>query len=120
MKYLANSTLALNDLKGALVSNEHGKEFRIHDFKIALDNLNEVLVTLISCECYGSLKSLKYSEKEISVELSSMKNWTIQLQRGSYQYSLKETIYNSPKPIYDVEDDYNDYTSSLSDPDGGY
>jgi len=111
MKYLANSTLALNDLKGALVSNEHGDKFRIYDFKIALDNLNEVLVTLISCE---NDLSLKYFEKEISVELSSMKNWTIQIQRGSYRYSREETIYNSPKPIYDVEDDdkyssYDDY-----------
>lgn len=118
MKYLANSTLALNDLKGALVSNEYGKEFRIYDFKIALDKpLNEVLVTLISCAGDGSLK---YSEKEISVELSSMKNWTIQLQRGSYRYSAEETICNSPKPIYDVKEDDDDYDYDRCDPDGGY
>ena len=32
-----NSSLSLNELKGALLRNEHGAEFRNHDFYVNLD-----------------------------------------------------------------------------------
>ena len=33
-----DSSLSLNELKGALLLNEHNAEFRIHDFYVNLDD----------------------------------------------------------------------------------
>ena len=38
-----DSSLSLNELKGALVTNEHGAEFRIHDFYV---NLDDAIITV--------------------------------------------------------------------------
>ena len=77
MKIGKGSSLSLNELKGALITNEHGMEFRIHDFYINLDDATNVLVDI---RCYDEEGNLEdYSS---GVYLSSIKNWTIQLQRG--------------------------------------
>ena len=72
-----NSSLSLNELKGALVTNEHGAEFRIHDFYVNLDDATKVLVSIRSYDDEGNLE-----DDSCGVELSSLKNWSIQLQRG--------------------------------------
>jgi len=72
-----DSSLSLNELKGALITNEHGMEFRIHDFYINLDDATNVLVDIRAYNDEGNLED--YSS---GVYLSSIKNWTIQLQRG--------------------------------------
>jgi len=77
MKIGKDSSLSLNELKGALITNEHGMEFRIHDFYINLDDATNVLVDIRAYDEEGNLKD--YST---GVYLSSIKNWTIQLQRG--------------------------------------
>ena len=77
MKIGKDSSLSLNELKGALITNEHGMEFRIHDFYINLDDATNVLVDIRAYNDEGNLED--YSS---GVYLSSIKNWTIQLQRG--------------------------------------
>jgi len=77
MKIGKNSSLSLNELKGALITNEHGMEFRIHDFYINLDDATNVIVDIRGYDEEGNLED--YSS---GVYLSSIKNWTIQLQRG--------------------------------------
>ena len=37
MKIDKHSSLSLNQLKGALLTNKHGVEFRIHDFFVNLE-----------------------------------------------------------------------------------
>jgi len=77
MKIGKDSSLSLNELKGALISNEHGVEFRIHDFFVNLDDATNVLVAIRGYDDDGNLED--YSS---GVYLSSIKKWTIQLQRG--------------------------------------
>ena len=72
-----DSSLSLNELKGALLRNEHGAEFRIHDFFIQLDDVTKVLVAIREYDDEGNLE-----DDSCGVELASLKNWTIQLQRG--------------------------------------
>ena len=77
MQIGANSSLSLNELKGALVTNEHGMEFRIHDFYVNLDDATKVLVSIRGYDDKGNLE-----DDSCGVYLSSLKNWSIQLQRG--------------------------------------
>ena len=72
-----NSSLSLNELKGALLRNEHGAEFRIHDFCVNLDELTEVLVLIKEIDKNGNL-----DDETIGLYFSSLKKWTIQLQGG--------------------------------------
>ena len=72
-----NSSLSLNELKGALLRNEHGAEFRIHDFFVQLDDATKVLVSMREYDDEGNLE-----DGSCGVYLSSLKNWSIQLQRG--------------------------------------
>ena len=72
-----NSSLSLNELKGALLRNEHGAEFRIHDFFVQLDDATKVLVSIREYDDEGNLE-----DGSCGVYLSSLKNWAIQLQRG--------------------------------------
>tara|TARA_B100000424_G_scaffold234163_1_gene197901 strand:+ start:305 stop:541 length:237 start_codon:yes stop_codon:yes gene_type:complete len=72
-----DSSLSLNELKGALVFNEHNDTFRIHDFYVNLDDATKVMVSLEKSDVYGDFEM--YSS---GVELSSLKKWSIQLQRG--------------------------------------
>ena len=77
MKIETNSSISLNVLKGALLTNEDGAEFRIHDFSVELDNLTEVLVSIREIDNEGNL-----DDETIELYFSSLKKWTIQLQGG--------------------------------------
>jgi len=77
MKIEQNSSLSLNDLKGALLINEHGAEFRIHDFYVDLDNVSEVCVAIKRIDNEGS-----FDDEITGLVFSSLKKWTIQLTRG--------------------------------------
>ena len=72
-----DSSLSLNELKGALITNEHGMLFRIHDFFVKLDDATNVLVAIRGYDDDGNLED--YSS---GVYLSSIKNWKIYLQSG--------------------------------------
>ena len=78
MKIEKNSSLSLNQLKGALLTNEHGVEFRIHDFFVMLDDATRVLVSIKEYDDEGNLE-----DETCGVYLSSIKDWTIQLQGGN-------------------------------------
>ena len=75
MKIKGDSYLPLAALKGALLTNENGAEFRIVEFTVQLDDVTNVLVSLA-----------RYDEEdgelivEASIALSSIESWTIQLQ----------------------------------------
>ena len=72
-----DSSLSLNELKGALLRNEHGAEFRIHDFFVNLDDATKVMVAIREYDEEGNLE-----DDSCAVELALLKNWSIQLQRG--------------------------------------
>ena len=72
-----DSSLSLNELKGALLRNEHGAEFRIHDFYVNLDDATKVLVDI-----RGYDEDFNLEKFSTGVYLSDIKNWSIQLQRG--------------------------------------
>ena len=74
-----DSQLPLTALKGALLINDHGAEFRIHDFKVCLGDATNVLVSLREYDEDGKLED----EASSSVFLSSIESWTIQLQGGA-------------------------------------
>jgi hypothetical protein len=77
MKIETNSSISLNVLRGALLTNEDGAEFRIHDFCVNLDELTEVLVSIKEIDNEGNL-----DDETIELYFSSLKKWTIQLQGG--------------------------------------
>jgi len=77
MKIETNSSISLNVLRGALLTNEDGAEFRIYDFSVELDNLTEVLVSIREIDNEGNL-----DDETIELYFSSLKKWTIQLQGG--------------------------------------
>ena len=78
MRIEKNSSLSLNQLKGALLTNENGAEFRIHDFFVMLDDATKVLVSIKEYDDEGNLE-----DETCGVYLSSIKDWTIQLQGGN-------------------------------------
>ena len=72
-----DSSLSLNELKGAILLNEHNVTFRIRDFYVNLDDATKVMVSLDKSDVYGD-----FELHSCGVELASLKNWSIQLQRG--------------------------------------
>ena len=72
-----DSSLSLNELKGAILLNEHNVIFRIRDFYVNLDDATKVMVSLDKSDVYGD-----FELHSCGVELASLKNWSIQLQRG--------------------------------------
>tara|TARA_R100000458_G_C8069632_1_gene109013 strand:+ start:83 stop:334 length:252 start_codon:yes stop_codon:yes gene_type:complete len=77
MKIGENSSLSLDELKGALLTDEHGAEFRIIGFYVGLGDVTDVLVSIMGYDEEGNLEKDNIS----GVSLSSIKNWSIQLQR---------------------------------------
>ena len=77
MKIDKHSSLSLNQLKGALLTNEDGAEFRIHDFTVLLDNVSEVIVEIKEIDNEGNL-----DDEIVGLVFSSLKKWTIQIQGG--------------------------------------
>ena len=72
-----DSSLSLNELKGALLMNKKNETFRIRDFYVNLDDATKVMVSLDKSDVYGD-----FELHSCGVELASLKNWSIQLQRG--------------------------------------
>tara|TARA_A100001515_G_scaffold137690_1_gene130535 strand:+ start:182 stop:427 length:246 start_codon:yes stop_codon:yes gene_type:complete len=72
-----DSELSLNELKGALIRNENGAEFRINDFYVNLNDATKVLVDI-----RGYDEDFNLEKFSTGVYLSDIKNWSIQLQRG--------------------------------------
>ena len=68
---------SLTALKGALLTNEHGAKFRIQDFKVGLDDVSYVLVSLREYDEDGKLEDETCNQL---YTLSTIKSWTIQLQ----------------------------------------
>ena len=64
-----DSSLSLNELKGALLTNEHGAQFRIRDFFVQLDDATKVLVAIREYDDEGNLE-----DDSCGVYLSSLKN----------------------------------------------
>ena len=77
MQIKGNSSLSLNELKGALIRNENGAEFRINDFYVNLNDATKVLVDI-----RGYDEDFNLEKFSTGVYLSDIKNWSIQLQRG--------------------------------------
>ena len=51
-----DSSLSLNELKGALLFNEHNETFRIYDFYVNLDDATKVMVSLEKSDVYGDFE----------------------------------------------------------------
>ena len=91
MKLAPESSLALNDLKGGLVTNPKGGQFRIYDFYVDLvfDDISEVWVCLIPI---GADDILLKTEAQ-GLSLKNLKDWSIQLNRG-FSMDTTETNLN--------------------------
>ena len=77
MKLSNNSTISVETLKGALVTNEHGAEFKCIGLAINISPTN-LLEPILHVEEYDGEGELM--EGTIGVPLANLKNWTIQLQ----------------------------------------
>ena len=77
MKIGNDSQLPLPALKGAVLTNEHGAEFRIHDFFVELGDVTKVMVSLKGYDEEG-----EPTEGTVGVYLDSIQSWKIQLQGG--------------------------------------
>ena len=75
MKIKGDSCLPLAALKGALLTNENGTEFRIHGFEVCLDDVTDVIVSLREYDEDGELL-----DGTIGVSFASINAWTIQLK----------------------------------------
>ena len=72
-----DSQLPLTALKGALLTNEHGPVYRIHDFFVNLGDVTKVMVSIKGYDEEG-----EPTEGTVGVYLDSIKSWKIQLQGG--------------------------------------
>lgn len=83
MKLLSNSTISADALKGAVVTNEHGAEFKCIGvaFSISSTNLLEPLLQLQEYDGEGELM-----EGTLGLPLSSLDGWSIQLQPHNKNY----------------------------------
>ena len=77
MKLSPNSTVSVDALKGAIVTNEHGSEFKCIGLAINIspDNSLEPILHLEEYDGEGELM-----EGTVGVPLTSLKEWSIQLQ----------------------------------------
>ena len=76
MKFITYSTVSTSVLKGALITNEHGAEFRCSGLGLNLSESNlEVVVQMQEYDGEGELM-----EGTVSVPFNNLKDWTIQLQ----------------------------------------
>ena len=77
MKILKNSQIRLETLNHALITNDHGEEFRISHWEVNIENIHEILV--VCHEAHG------LGMDEIIVTWESIKDWSIQLQTEGYR-----------------------------------
>lgn len=73
------SSIPLNVLKGGLLTNEHGAEFRIIDFYVHIEEILDVMISVRPYDDYGNLEP-----ETCGFQLSHLKGWSIQLQGGYY------------------------------------
>jgi|5B_taG_2_1085324.scaffolds.fasta_scaffold110363_2 hypothetical protein len=73
------SSFPLEVLKGALITNEHGSEFRIIDFYVHIEKVTDVMISVRPYDDYGNLEP-----ETCGLQLSNLKGWSIQLQGGYY------------------------------------
>ena len=88
MKLNFESLLSLDDLKGAWIADENGKNFRIDDFFVDMSDglgtddfarFDDVWVTLVPIDLQtGEFSKIEKQGKPFQ----SLKNWTIKLNRG--------------------------------------
>ena len=78
MKLSPNSTITMDALKGAVVTNAHGCEYRCIDLvmMITKDNLLEPILHVMAYDEEGE----ELLEGTIGLQISSLKGWSIQLQ----------------------------------------
>ena len=77
MKVLKNSQIRLETLNHALITNDHGEEFRISHWEVNIENIHEILVV-----CHREKDLLS---EEITLTWESIKDWSIQLQTEGYR-----------------------------------
>jgi len=77
MKLSPNSTVSVDALKGAIVTNEHGAEFKCIGLAINIspDNSLEPILHVEEYDGEGELM-----EGTVGIPLSSTNGWSIQLQ----------------------------------------
>jgi len=81
MKLSPNSTISVDALKGAIVTNQHGAEFKCIGLAINIspDNSLEPILHLEEYDGEGELM-----EGTVGIPLSSTNGWSIQLQTTNY------------------------------------
>ena len=77
MKVLKNSQIRLETLNHALITNDHGEEFRISHWEVNIENIHEILV--VCHEAHG------LGMDELILTWESIKDWSIQLQTEGYR-----------------------------------
>ena len=77
MKLSPNSTISVDALKGAIVTNEHGAEFKCIGLAINIspDNSLEPILHVEEYDGEGELM-----EGTVGIPLSSTNGWSLQLQ----------------------------------------
>ena len=78
MKLSPNSTITMDALKGAVVTNAHGCEYRCIDLVMMItnDNFLEPILHVMAYDEEGE----KTLDGTIGLQISSLKGWSIQLQ----------------------------------------
>ena len=78
MKLSQNSTISVDALKGAVLTNKQGYEYKCIDLAIIItnDNLLEPILHVMAYDEEGE-ETLKGT---IGLQISSLKGWSIQLQ----------------------------------------
>ena len=77
MKLSSNSTVSVDALKGAIVTNEHGSEFKCIGLALNISPTN-LLEPILHVEEYDGEGELM--EGTLGLPLSSLDGWSIQLQ----------------------------------------
>ena len=75
------SAIKLDVLKGALLTNKNGAEFRISHFEVNLEDLNSIHV-VVSEETDPDKLSYQLGNK-VSIAWDSIQDWSIQFQTHS-------------------------------------
>ena len=77
MKLQKCSAIRLETLNHALITNDHGEEFRISHWEVNIENIHEILV--VCHEAHG------LGMDELILTWESIKDWSIQLQTEGYR-----------------------------------
>jgi len=77
MKLSSNSTLPVDALRGAIVTNEHGSEYKCIGLALNISSAN-LLEPILHVQEYDGEGELM--EGTVGLPLSALKGWSIQLQ----------------------------------------